>query len=81
MELSELRPGDKVLIEATVTKVVDEGEGEPAMVLAAVRQPTQTVSVSVVVGAETVHSKLSSQAAPVTEAWPLGTLGRDVHMP
>lgn len=79
MELSELRPGDTVLIEATVTKVADDGEGADPLALVSVESKTHAINHPIVVVAEQVHSKIGAQAAPDTPEWPVGTLGREVH--
>lgn len=76
MNLSELRPGDTVLIEATVTKVADDGEGAEPLALVSVASKTHAINHPIVVTADQVHSKLGSQAAPETSEWPLGTLER-----
>lgn len=77
MDISELKPGDTVTVVAVITKVVDDAEGEPPVVLVAITPANRLDGNIVALVAHTdIAAKLSSQAAPDTPAWPLGTLDR-----
>jgi hypothetical protein len=82
MDISELRDGDKVLVEALVVKVADSGEGATPIVMVSLANVTQVDGASrsfATLNPDQIHAKLDSQAPPDTPEWPLGTLARELH--
>lgn len=77
MDTSELKPGDVVLILATVLKRVDDGEGSPPVLYVQVEhaQP-HAPSISALVTEDQVRGLFNRPAAPKAAPYPIGTLAR-----
>lgn len=81
MDITELRQGDTVLVEAQVIKIDDGGEGGDPLVLLSVgsRLGDYDRQAQAVVLPDKIHGIHERPAPPADESYPLGTLARSAE--